>query len=354
MKTTRLLPPLPEARVDNLAALDAGLPVLALLCVSGENGLARDSVEAVLEILYPDRAAVAGAIARLASDRSIQEKTGVLSVSGEGRAKAEELLGPLVGRSWSDVTSRLLPGVALGLDMRVQKARAYLARKENLESAALARLFDVKGVGRMPSRAGLRFALLRAFLLARMPECEPAITEITMQNTSRDAISRAILLGAAGLKRGTLRDAETALLRQGLAMDSETKGLVADSLVRAALAKGAAQVPKTVPIPNVALRSAKDDLADFAGTVRDLARTLHTAPFTGRVAIAQVYDAGIMRGLEFGSLDDFKERVAAAGRAGLLDLERYDIAGPLDSVLRDRSRTAFGRDERHFIVNEWI
>jgi hypothetical protein len=88
--------------------------------------------------------------------------------------------------------------------------------------------------------------------------------------------------------------------------------------------------------------------------VRDLARTLRTAPFSGRVAIAQVYDAGIMRGLEFGSLEDFKERVAAAGRAGLLDLERYDIAGPMDSVLRDRSRTAFGRDERHFIVNEWI
>lgn len=338
--------------MDNLAALDAGLPVLALLCVSGEDGMVRGDAEAVLESLYPDLAAVSGAIGRLLSDRSVLEKAGALVIASEGRAKAEAQLGPLAGRSWSDVTSRLLPGLALGLDMRIQKARAYLARKDNLESAALARLFDVKGVGRMPSRAGLRFALLRAFLLARMPECEPAISEITMQNTSRDAISRAILLGAAGLKRGTLRDAETALLRQGLAMDSETKGIVADSLVRASLAKGAAQMPKAAT--HVALRSDKDDLADFAAIVRDLAKTLHTAPFAGRVAIAQVYDAGIMRGLEFSSLEDFKERVAAACRAGLLDLERYDIAGPMDSVLRDRSRTAFGRDERHFIVNEWI
>jgi hypothetical protein len=354
MKTIKLLPPLPNGKADNLAALDSGLPVLALLCVSAADGLARGEVEAGLAPLYPDGATLSGAIARLGSSGEIAENAGVLSATAKGRARAEQHLGPLAGRSWSDMTSRLLPGLALGLDMRVQKARAYLARKENLESAALARLFDVKGVGRMPSRAGLRFALLRAFLLARMPECEPAITEITMQNTSRDAISRAIMLGAAGLKRGTLRDAETALLRRALAMDGDAKGIVADSLVRASLAKGAAQMPKTAPLPTVALRGDTDDLADFAATVRDLARTLRTAPFSGRVAIAQVYDSGIMRGLEFGSLEDFKERVAAAGRAGLLDLERYDIAGPMDSVLRDRSRTAFGRDERHFIVNEWI
>lgn len=354
MKTIKLLPPLPEAKVGNLAALDAGVPVLALLCVSGAEGIARGDAEAALRSIYPDMAAASGAIDRLISSHSVLERAGLLKVSDEGRAKAEERLGPLTGRSWSDVMSRLLPGLALGLDMRVQKARAYLARKDNLESAALARLFNVKGVGRMPSRAGVRFALLRAFLLARMPECEPAITEITMQNTSRDAISRAILLGAAGLKRGTLRDAETALLRQALTMDGEAKGIVAENLVRASLVKSTAQMPKAAPLPSVALREDKDDLADFAATVRDLARTLHTAPFTGRVAIAQVYDAGIMRGLEFGSLEDFKERVAAAGRAGLIDLERYDIAGPMDSVLRDRSRTAFGRDERHFIVNEWI
>jgi len=72
------------------------------------------------------------------------------------------------------------------------------------------------------------------------------------------------------------------------------------------------------------------------------------------VASAQVYDAGTMRGLNFGPLDEFKARIAESCRAGLLDLERYDIAGPMDSSLRDRSRTVFGRDERHFIVNEWI
>jgi hypothetical protein len=102
------------------------------------------------------------------------------------------------------------------------------------------------------------------------------------------------------------------------------------------------------------VRTEAPDLAEFAATVRNLAKTLRTDPFAGRVAIAQVYDAGTTRGLNFGSLDGFKASVAEAGRAGLIDLERYDIAGPMDTALRDRSRIAFGRDERHFIVNEWI
>jgi hypothetical protein len=353
MKSMTILPPLPVAKVGNLAVVEAGLPPLALLGVSGEGVLARAEIEETLAPLYSRPDMLAGAFDTLVQNGALTiSRAGQCQISPAGRAEAEARLGLLTSRGWSDIRTRLLPGIALGLDMRVQKVRAYLARKENLETAALARLFDIQGVGKMPSRAGLRFALLRAFLLARMPECEPALTEITMHNTSRDAISRAILLGAAGLKRGTLRNAETALLRKALSMDGDTRGDVSDALVRAALANGMVHIPKQPA--TIDLRSGRDDLADFGGTVRELAKTLQTAPFTGRVAIAQVYDAGIMRGLEFGSLEEFKERVAAAGRAGLLDLERYDIAGPMDSVLRDRSRTAFGRDERHFIVNEWI
>ena len=130
-------------------------------------------------------------------------------------------------------------------------------------------------------------------------------------------------------------------------------GGVAEALIRAGVGKSGARAQ---PRPKAEIRVEKDrsELAAFAADVRDLAKTLRTDPFAGRVAIAQVYDAGIMRGLNFGSLDAFKARIAEAGRAGLLDLERYDVAGPMDSALRDRSRIAFGRDERHFIVNEWI
>jgi hypothetical protein len=137
--------------------------------------------------------------------------------------------------------------------------------------------------------------------------------------------------------------------------------VIAEALVRGATAKGGMRPAPRVELPKLKLIQAAEpeeadntDLADFAATVRDLARTQTTPPFAGRVAIAQVYDAGIHRGLDFGALESFKQRIAEAGRAGLLDLERYDIAGPMDASLRDRSRTAFGRDVRHFIVNEWI
>ena len=46
--------------------------------------------------------------------------------------------------------------------------------------------------------------------------------------------------------------------------------------------------------------------------------------------------------------------MAEAAREGLLDLERYDITGPFDAGLKERSRLRLGRDERHFIVNQWI
>jgi hypothetical protein len=128
---------------------------------------------------------------------------------------------------------------------------------------------------------------------------------------------------------------------------------VAEALIRAGVGKGGAR-GQTRPKADIRVEKDKPDLAGFAADVRDLAKTLRTDPFAGRVAIAQVYDAGIMRGLNFSSLDEFKARIAEAGRAGLLDLERYDVAGPMDTSLRDRSRIAFGRDERHFIVNEWI
>ncbi|NJM34114.1 MAG: hypothetical protein HC850_04685, partial [Rhodomicrobium sp.] len=131
----------------------------------------------------------------------------------------------------------------------------------------------------------------------------------------------------------------------------EAKGGIAEALVRAGLARSPARVQ---PAHKPEIRVEKLDLPPFAASVRDLARTLQTHPFAGRVAIAQVYDAGIVRGLAFGTLDEFKSRIAEAGRAGLLDLERYDVAGPMDNALRERSRTPFGRDERHFIVNEWI
>jgi hypothetical protein len=353
MTSAQSYSPLPAPSPDHLQAIAPGLPVLAFLAVSGHGSSARDAVEKALLPLYADPSLFGAALSQLAEDRLITlSKAGRCRITDAGRKRAEDEVGKLLGRGWPEIVSRGLASLALGMDPKSEDAQGYLARKDNLECAALARLYGMTELGETPSRSQVRFALLRAVIIARLPECEPAFTETMMHNTSRDAMGRTLLLGAAGLQRGTIRDAEAVLLRRALGLRPEASGGVAEALIRSAIGK---TVQRATMVPaKKEIRVEKADLTDFAATVRSLAKTLRTDPFAGRVAIAQVYDAGMMRGLSFGMLDEFKSRVAEACRAGLLDLERYDIAGPMDSALRDRSRTIFGRDERHFIVNEWI
>jgi hypothetical protein len=126
------------------------------------------------------------------------------------------------------------------------------------------------------------------------------------------------------------------------------------ALIRLALAKAPAAIAHPdAPAPRVEPKAPEPaPLARFAETVRALARQQPTGPFRGRVAIAQVYDAGVAAGYSLGSLTEFKARLAEAARADLLPLERYDLAGPMDTALKERSRLPFGRDERHFIVQD--
>jgi hypothetical protein len=359
-------PSLPRCSLDRLAPIAPGLAILAFLSTSGHGSAAREVLDKGLAPLI-EAPAIDATLPSLAADRlMVAARSGRCRITEAGRSKAEETLGPWLARPWSEVVGRALAPLALGVDPRDDESRYYFARRDNLEGAALACLYGLKTSSRMPSRVEVRFLFLRALVSARLPECESAFVEITMQNTLRDPVSRALMLGAAGLSQGTLRDAEGALLHKALGVDSKSPSAIAEALVRSALAKSAMRQRAPVQLPPLTLAQPKEParadkaaadktaLADFATTVRDLARTQTTHPFAGRVAIAQVYDAGMQRGLNFGPLEAFKARIAEAGRAGLLDLERYDIAGPMDPALRDRSRTPFGRDVRHFIVNEWI
>lgn len=354
-------PTLPRCSLDRLVPIAPGLAILAFLSTSGHGSAARDVLDRSLAPLI-ETPAIETALPELTADEfTVVARSGRCRITPAGRELAEETLGSWLGRPWSEVVVRALTPLALGVDPKGDEARYYFARRDNLEGAALACLYGLATSSRMPSRVEVRSLFLRALVSARLPECESAFAEITMQNALRDPVSRALMLGAAGLSQGTLRDAEGALLHKALEVDSKSPTAIAEALVRGAVAKSALRQRAPVQLPPLTLIRPKEPaggnregLADFAATVRDLARTQTTHPFAGRVAIAQVYDAGVQRGLDFGPLEAFKSRIAEAGRAGLLDLERYDIAGPMDAALRDRSRTAFGRDVRHFIVNEWI
>ena len=94
------------------------------------------------------------------------------------------------------------------------------------------------------------------------------------------------------------------------------------------------------------------DDQEFAAVVKLLAKAKSTKPLIGKRAIAEAYDAGIEKGLAFGTLDEFKERLAEAAKQGRIQLERCDVAGVVPKALLTRSRLRLGRDERHLIVRE--
>ncbi|MEJ2117340.1 MAG: hypothetical protein P8Y36_05310 [Alphaproteobacteria bacterium] len=342
-----------------------GLPILARLALNGHGSAPRGSLEKVLAALYFVPEVFSNALEHLVGEgQVIVSRNGHCRVTDNGREHINGCLGNLLACNWTDIALPRLAALTLGIDAQAPSAQKYLARKGNLECAALARLYGISEAGEMPSRADVHAALLREFVTSRLPECESAFMEISMRTTSRDTVGRAVLLGAAGLQRGTFREAETALLRRAFGIGPEMGGSIAEALIRSGIDRHALRRPAPVisllgrehecEPPITRGRAENPELEAFATLVRDLARTLRTDPFAGRVAIAQVYDAGTAHDYDFGTLDAFKSKVAEAGRAGLLDLERYDIAGPMDDALRDRSRTTFGRDERHFIVNEWI
>ncbi len=64
--------------------------------------------------------------------------------------------------------------------------------------------------------------------------------------------------------------------------------------------------------------------ATFAVVVKRLVNGWSTTPLVGKVAIAEAYNIGGRKGLEFGTLEEFKQRLATAVCQGLLEFEQCD------------------------------
>ncbi len=242
--------------------------------------------------------------------------------------------------SWADA-KRDFAFRALGFEPAAAKE---IRAPRDLPAAALRQLFGLDSLPPSASRAEVRCELLRRIFASFG---DPLVAHVSKpaKAFTFDPMSRGIYLAFAGLSSGTVLDADAALLSSAFGGPAATVAELSATVIRAALkAKGAAAEKKEEAF----------NLDGFAESVRKLARRLETKPYAGRVAIAQVYDAGLAAGLELGTLDEFKLQLAEAAREGLLDLERYDITGPFDAGLKERSRLRLGRDERHFIVNQWI
>ncbi len=217
-------------------------------------------------------------------------------------------------------------------------------RGRDLPALALRQLFALGEIAPWPAAQQARCALLSR-VVASFGGAFAGHARQPLKTFKFDEMSRRIYLAFAGVQRGGVLQADAALLAQALGGPAHTVQALTATIIRAAIAAQARDGAAIAPAVT---------LENFATAVRTVASRLETKPYAGRVAIAQVYDAGLAEGLSLGSLDEFKARLAEAAREGLLDLERYDITGPLDAGLKERSRLRLGRDERHFIVNQWI
>jgi hypothetical protein len=340
-----------EDRPDRLPKADLSrlLPLLpadvAFAFAASQRGGApkQEALEKLALLLGPPLAQ--RALDAALSEGHVEEKDGILfaSIKANGHGKPDHSI-PAGG--WIAAQKTL----ALGALAREVPNSAFhgIRKTPDLAAAALRQVYALETLKPFPSKAEVRCALVCRIVSALGPPFA-ALDKRPLKTFRLDALSRSVYLLFAGLETGTIMQADAALLRAafGVREPAELAAAIIRLSVEAGLA--AAKEKKEEKQEQIAF-----DLEQFAQSIRGLARTLETKPYTGRVAIAQVYDAGIAAGLSLGSLDEFKLHLAEAAREGLLDLERYDIAGPFDPALKERSRLRLGRDERHFIVNQWI
>ena len=264
----------------------------------------------------------------------VQEAGGILRAKREFSAKGGLLSSAFTGRD-------ALRALSV---MAISGPAGGAKRGRDLRALALRQLYGLDELSPWPTAQQARCAILSR-IVASYGGAFGDAAKRPLKAFKFDEMSRRMYLAFAGVQRGTVLQADACLLSKGLGGPSDTVQALTATIIRAAISARAQAVAEAAQV---------FDLEGFATSVRKLASRLETKPYAGRVAIAQVYDAGLDQGAELGSLDEFKNHVAEAAREGLLDLERYDITGPFDAGLKERSRLRLGRDERHFIVNQWI
>ncbi len=169
-------------------------------------------------------------------------------------------------------------------------------RGRDLRALALRQLYGLDGLPPWPTAQQARCALLSGIVASYGGAF--GVPRTAAQGLQVRHNGDACISTFAGVQRGTVLQADASLLSKGLGGPAGTVQALTATIIRAAIS---ARAPAPAPI---VVRTF--DLESFAGSIRKLASRMETKPYAGRVAIAQVYDAGLAQGLALGSLDEFK------------------------------------------------
>jgi hypothetical protein len=283
---------------------------------------------------FTDPAAVEAVLATLVADgKAASEKTVVLSKTGKDAAK--DVLGRDVNATWERLCNNRFPPLALGLDPDDPDIRLKFAKADALTSAAIAVAFGL-GTKDIANKTAVCGELVWRLLRSALPEVVgkgpfPPIDKL-------GTVERVLLAGLAKTRGNSVNDAVGGLRALAVGLPKcDARGL-RKQLIRIGLQRGA----KPARPPDV-----------FAARVKEVAKSLSTPPFQGRVSIAQVYDAYGRIHPDAGSLASFKERLVAAAKGRELELGRLDLPERMDRELRLRSEAPWGTDTVHFVITEW-
>lgn len=283
------------------------------------------------------------AVSALVARGEVQEgKT--IALTAAGRTRAKRVLGADSEAQWSTVRKERLPLLVLGMDPDDEEIRQRFAKGDALQWSTIAVAFG------LPKEAGASASALVSDLVWRL--LRGAMPDLVGKGpypliAKPGVVELALLAGVAGVSAKnvtTVKVAINALTAVSVGLEKVTGAALRDRLIQI----GMQQVPAADGAGHVKPRA--NGAGTFALNVKEVARTLTTPPFQGRVAIAQVYDAYGRLHEDAGSLASFKERLAEAARAREIELGRLDLPERMSKELRQRSETRLGTDEVHFVI----
>lgn len=278
--------------------------------------------------------------AALAKDLTRFAPTHVQGLSWESQVEAAcERLRQREGRSdkpapWRAFVEKTVPALALGIASDDRRALARLKGSDDWAAAIVSRARGLWTDGPAPRLAAVCDALVwRALSLPGKPKGTPA--EI------RSHFLRELLSAASGPPAKQL----TMLAAHDLGIVRADPKSLRDALVRRWLC-GQQWQPAPAPAP-----ARPASIGDFASAVRESAEHATDGIFGGR----KVFISSLWRGMRahptFGALtlDEFKEQLVAAHKAGLLALARADLTGAMDPSAVSESETSHLESRYHFV-----
>ncbi len=339
----------PKPDLARFTAVKPEMVTLAYLACQ-KQGLSLATLQQRLKQLVP-ATRVDAAVSMLIERGEVRlERT--LLLTSKGQQEAKRVLGGDAGQPWEVIKARRLTLLALGFDPDASEVRKRYAKADALKAAAIAVAFGLPEASKASVKAvssELVWQLLRVGLpdvvgRGPFPEIEkPAVVE------------RVLLSGLAGAKAKSVPEAINSLTASALGLAKIDNDILRDRLVVIGVSlagTGSVRESPAAAAPTSGL-TVTNGSGLFATRVRDVALTLSTPPFQGRVAIAQVYDAYGKVHPDAGSLQSFKERLVQSAKAREINLGRLDLPERMSKDLRQRSETAWGSDEVHFVITEW-